>query len=78
MEKSMSSDPYDPKYQPELQLAPVTSGSEPGIGRRWLSQVVTQIAQPMRRSKPEWVHLPDRVWQRQSALLVSLHERKRH
>jgi hypothetical protein len=72
----MSNDPYDPKFQPELQLAPVTCEPEPGIGRRFLNQVVTQITQPVKRSKPEWVHLPDRVWQRQSALLVSMHERK--
>lgn len=74
----MSKDPYDPAFQPELQLAPVTSEPEPSRGRRWLNQVVTQVAQPMRHGKPGWVHLPDRVWQRQSALLVSLHERKRH
>jgi hypothetical protein len=72
----MSNDPYDPKFQPELQLVPVTSEPQPGIGRRFLNQVVTQITQPVKRSKPEWVHLPDRVWQRQSALLVSMHERK--
>lgn len=74
----MSNDPYDPKFQPELQLAPVTAEPERSIGRRWLNQVVTQITQPRRHSKPDWVHLPDRVWQRQSALLVSMHERKRH
>ena len=74
----MSSDPYESKFQPELQLAAVTSGPEPGISRRWLNQVVSRITQPIRHNKPEWGHLPDRVWQRQSALLVCMHERKRH
>jgi hypothetical protein len=46
-------------------------------GWRWFNQVVAQCALPVRRHKPLWVHLPDRVWQRQSALLVSLHELKR-
>jgi len=46
-------------------------------GWRWFNHVVAQCALPARRRKPRWVHLPDRVWQRQSALLVSLHELKR-
>ena len=71
----MSYDPFDN----ELQLMPVTSEAD-GMsrGRRWFNQVVTHYANARARSKPHWVHLPDRVWQRQSALLVSLHERKRH
>jgi hypothetical protein len=74
----MSNHPYDPKFQPELQLLPVSTEPAVSTGRRWLNQVVTQITQPTRYNKPEWVHLPERVWQRQSALLVSMHERKRH
>lgn len=46
-------------------------------GWRWFNNVVAQCAQPVRRDKPLWVHLPNRVWQRQSALLVSMHELKR-
>ncbi len=70
---------YDP-YEPQLQLMPVTSDAESlSRGRRWFNQVVMQYAHNSKtRSKPEWVHLPDRVWRRQSALLVSLRERKRH
>jgi len=70
----MSHDPYEP----QLQLVPVTSESGLSRGRRWFNQVVMQCSHPTLRNKPEWVHLPDRVWQRQSALLVSLRERKRH
>ena len=29
------------------------------------------------RRRPEWVHLPDRVWRRNSALLVSLYQEQR-
>jgi hypothetical protein len=71
---------YDP-YDPQLQLTPVASDTEMSSsmsrGRRWFNQVVMQCSHPMLRSKPDWVHLPDRVWRRQSALLVSLHERDR-
>jgi hypothetical protein len=48
-----------------------------GRGWRWFNHVLAQCALPVRRDKPYWVHLPDRVWKRQSALLVSLHELKR-
>jgi hypothetical protein len=41
--------------------------------RRWMNQVVAQCSW---WSKPQWVHLPDRVWRRNSALLISIHERK--
>jgi hypothetical protein len=74
----MSFDPYDPQFQPELQLSPVTSERTVGRGRRWFNQVVMQCSHPVSQRKPDWVHLPERVWQRQSALLVSLRERKRH
>lgn len=63
--------------EPQLQLAPMTTDGVVQRGRRWLNQVVMQCSHPMLRSKPGWVHLPDRVWRRQSALLVSLHERDR-
>jgi hypothetical protein len=58
-------------------LAPVSNESGMSRGRRWFNQVVMQCSHPMLRSKPDWVHLPDRVWRRQSALLVSLHQRDR-
>lgn len=47
-------------------------------GRSWINQVLMQYAKPAARSKPEWLHLPNRVWSRQSALLVSLHQRGRN
>jgi len=46
-----------------------------GVSRRWLNALVAQYVQSKASEKPMWVHLPDRVWQRQSALLMSLHER---
>jgi hypothetical protein len=64
-------------YQPELQLAPVTSESTSSPGRRWFNQIVMHSSSPLLQSKPDWVHLPDRVWRRNSALLMSLHQRKR-
>jgi hypothetical protein len=63
------------QYAPQLQLAPVSNDGGMSRGRRWLNRVVKQCSHPLLRSKPGWIHLPDRVWRRQSALLVSLHER---
>jgi hypothetical protein len=60
-----------------LSTLPLPRPSQPGRGWRWFNQAIARCAQPARRDKPLWVHLPDRVWQRQSALLVSLHEMKR-
>ncbi|MGD8909397.1 MAG: hypothetical protein PVF13_07245 [Chromatiales bacterium] len=60
-----------------LKLAPVSNQGAMSRGRRWFSQVVMQCSHPLLQSKPDWVHLPDRVWRRQSALLVSLRERDR-
>ena len=51
------------------------SVSRGGVSRRWLNALVAQYVQSKASEKPMWVHLPDRVWQRQSALLMSLHER---
>ncbi len=65
---------YD-QYDLQLQLAPVSHDSDMSRGRRWFNQVVMQCSHPVLRSKPDWVRLPDRVWRRQSALLMSLHER---
>lgn len=61
---------------PMLQTMPLQRSSNMSRGRRWFNQVVAQCAQPVRRDKPLWVHLPDRVWRRQSALLMSLHDLK--
>ncbi len=66
------------QFEPQLQLVEVSSDSGLSAGRRWFNQVVLQCSHPALRGKPDWVRLPDRVWQRQSALLVSLRERKRH
>jgi hypothetical protein len=75
----MSYAPYDAQVHPELQLTPVSNNSEEvSRSRRWFNQIVMQCSHPVLGRKPDWVHLPDRVWQRQSALLVSLHEQKRH
>lgn len=67
---------YD-QYDPQRQLAPVQRDNGISRGRRWFNQVVMQCSHPLLRSKPDWVHLPERVWRRQSALLVSLHDRDR-
>jgi hypothetical protein len=74
----MSYDQYDLELQPDHQLAPVTANSEMSRSRRWFNQVVMQCSHPVLRNKPDWVHLPDRIWHRQSALLVSLYKLKRN
>ncbi|MCU7812885.1 MAG: hypothetical protein KZQ77_16900 [Candidatus Thiodiazotropha sp. (ex Notomyrtea botanica)] len=57
-----------------------TASAFPGMtvnrGRRWLHLMLNQWLAPKRRERPLWLHLPDRVWRRQSALLMSLHERR--
>lgn len=40
--------------------------------RRWL-QSRQRLSQ---RAQPDWNHLPDRLWRRNSALLVLLHDRQ--
>ncbi|MGD8912205.1 MAG: hypothetical protein PVJ68_05590 [Candidatus Thiodiazotropha sp.] len=62
-----------PGHDPQLQLMPVQSDSSNNPGRRWFNQIVMQSSL---QGKPGWVHLPDRVWRRNSALLMSMHERK--
>jgi hypothetical protein len=42
-----------------------------------LLRQVTQATRPMNMGKPMGVYLPDRVWQRQSALYMSLQDLKR-
>ncbi|MES9946161.1 MAG: hypothetical protein ABW080_14490 [Candidatus Thiodiazotropha sp.] len=66
-----------PDHDPQLQLATVPRDSGINPGRRWFSQIVMQCAHPALQGKPDWVHLPDRVWRRNSALLMSLHDCKR-
>ncbi|MES9813984.1 MAG: hypothetical protein ABW161_14305 [Candidatus Thiodiazotropha sp.] len=43
--------------------------------RRWFQGMVGQSVRPPSPGKPLGVHLPERVWQRQFALLMSLHDR---
>ncbi|MES9990864.1 MAG: hypothetical protein ABW098_02860 [Candidatus Thiodiazotropha sp.] len=64
-------------FEPELQLAPVTSDQGITSTRSWFNQIVMHSSRPVLQNKPDWVHLPDRVWHRNSALLMSLHQRKR-
>jgi hypothetical protein len=66
-----------PDHDPQRQLATVQSAGTIGRGRRWFNQIVMQRSHCARQSKPAWVHLPDRVWRRNSALLMSMHECKR-
>ena len=49
--------------------------SSPRVSRlsSWLRGVVTRPRAAI-PTKPEWVNLPDRVWRRNSALIMSLHE----
>lgn len=68
---------YYPDHDPQLQLAPVQNDSPIHPGRRWFNQIVMQSSDSVLQNKPGWVHLPDRVWRRNSALLMSMHERKR-
>ena len=66
-----------PDHDQQLQLATVSRDRSINPGRRWFSQIALQCAHPALQGKPDWVHLPDRMWRRNSALLMSLHERKR-
>jgi hypothetical protein len=66
-----------PDHDPQLLLAPVQSESTINPGRRWFNQIVMQSSHSVFQNKPAWLHLPDRVWRRNSALLMSMHERKR-
>lgn len=61
----------------QLESAPMQGVGGINPGRRWFNQLVMQCSRSALRGKPDWVHLPDRVWQRNSALLMSMHERKR-
>lgn len=51
-------------------------------GLRRFKWLLWQYVRPATAGKPMGVHLPDRVWQRQSALLMCLHDlqssEKRH
>ncbi|MBT2971105.1 MAG: hypothetical protein KME56_15675 [Candidatus Thiodiazotropha sp. (ex Ctena orbiculata)] len=64
-------------YEPQFQLAPVISDHGSNPARRWFTQIVMHGCRPMQQGKPDWVQLPDRVWHRNSALLMSLRQRKR-
>ncbi|PUB75875.1 MAG: hypothetical protein DBO99_15505 [gamma proteobacterium symbiont of Ctena orbiculata] len=64
-------------HEPQLQPAPVTGDNSINPARRWFNQIVMHASHPQLQGKPEWVHLPDRVWKRNSALLMSIHQRKR-
>ena len=61
------------QYAPHVRLASVTGDTGMSRCRRWFNYVVMQCSQPPAPGKPDWVRLPDRVWRRRSALLVSLH-----
>jgi hypothetical protein len=60
-------------HEPQLPRLPVQSGSRIKSARLRFNQILMQRC--MGR-KPGWVHLPDRVWRRNSALLMCIHERK--
>lgn len=62
-----------PDHDPQRQLVLVRSDSTIDPGPRWLKQIVRQH---FMGSKPGWMHLPDRVWRRNSALLMSMQERR--
>ncbi|MET0015557.1 MAG: hypothetical protein ABW085_07660 [Sedimenticola sp.] len=44
---------------------------------RWLKSVVRYCKKPAVPRKPRGVHLPDRLWRRQSALYMCLHDARR-
>lgn len=67
---------YDDRKR-QFQLVPLTGGCGINSRRRWFNQIMMHRTQSILHCKPDWVHLPDRVWHRNSALLMSLHERKR-
>jgi hypothetical protein len=62
-----------PDHSQKLQLVPVLRERDRYSIRRWFDQIAMQRSMG---SKPGWIHLPDRVWRRNSALLMSMHERK--
>ena len=48
------------------------------LARRLLGEIVHASFGPRYIAKPESVHLPERVWRRHSALIMSIQERKQY
>lgn len=46
-------------------------------GMRRVNALLRQFSQPVNPGKPMGVYLPDRVWRRQSALFLCLHDMHR-
>lgn len=44
------------------------------LTHRWLRRMVRSCRKPVSPSKPKGVHMPDRLWHRQSALYMCLQE----
>ncbi|OOZ36865.1 hypothetical protein [Solemya velesiana gill symbiont] len=49
----------------------------PSLAHRWLRILVRSSRKPVTPRKPKGVHMPDRLWRRQSALYMCLQESRR-
>lgn len=45
-----------------------------GVVRRWFQGMIGQSRRPVVAAKPMGLHVPDRVWLRQSAMIMSLYD----
>lgn len=57
----------------ESVISPYQAGAR---CRLWLQRWLLSRQRLAHRAQPDWTHLPNRLWQRNSALLVLLHDRQ--
>ena len=64
-------------YEKQTALQPlVTSRTADKTQRHWMRFVRTHFIRPAQALPPRSLSIPDRVWRRQSALIMSFHETK--
>jgi hypothetical protein len=63
---------------PEIHDSVSTRQSFRFLARRLLGELVNASFGPRYIAKPETVHLPERVWRRHSALIMSIQERRQY
>ena len=54
--------------------ASLAARSVHGRAKDWFRNWLLKRRRTRIVNKPDWVHVPDRVWRRQSALIMCLHE----
>jgi hypothetical protein len=60
-----------------VQLLPpgaTSDSSGAGMARGWFKTWLLGRRRVRTANKPDWIYVPDRVWRRQSALIMCLHE----